>query len=309
MGAPVLTARDAATRQVPAPGGLVLDHVAHFLPDIDAASRDLARMGFALTPVSHQVHRTEPGGPLVSAGTANRTAMLARGYLEFLATTGDTPNAAKLRAAMARYPGTHLVCFGTAEADAVHARLVAAGFEPPPVVALQREVGMEDGSQATARFGVARASPERMPEGRIQFVEHRTPACIWQERWLSHPNGALSLEGVVVAVPDVAEAARRWASLSGRAVKPGDGGMMVLRTDRGRVLLGDADAVEARYGMRAPCLPWIAGPVIGVADMAAIEALLARAGIAALRRAPEGLAVAAPGSLGGLFVFGPASAS
>jgi hypothetical protein len=210
---------------------------------------------------------------------------------------------------MARYPGTHLVCFGTAEADAVHARLVAAGFEPPPVVALQREVGMEDGSQATARFGVARASPERMPEGRIQFVEHRTPACIWQDRWLSHPNGALSLEGVVVAVPDVAEAARRWASLSGRAVKPGDGGMMVLRTDRGRVLLGDADAVEARYGMRAPCLPWIAGPVIGVADMAATEALLARAGIAALRRAPEGLAVAAPGSLGGLFVFGPASAS
>jgi hypothetical protein len=49
--------------------------------------------------------------------------------------------------------------------------------------------------------------------------------------------------------------------------------------------------------------------VIGVADMAATEALLARAGIAALRRAPEGLAVAAPGSLGGLFVFGPASAS
>ena len=53
MGAPVLTARDAATRQVPAPGGLVLDHVAHFLPDIEAASRDLARMGFALLEKAH----------------------------------------------------------------------------------------------------------------------------------------------------------------------------------------------------------------------------------------------------------------
>ena len=148
--------------------------------------------------------------------------------------------------------------------------------------------------------------PSACPRAASQFVEHRTPACIWQDRWLSHPNGALSLEGVVVAVPDVAEAARRWASLSGRAVEPGDGGMHVLRTDRGRVLLGDADAVEARYGMRPPCLPWIAGPVIGVADMPAAEALLAGAGIAALRRAPEELAVAAPASLGGLFVFGPA---
>lgn len=42
--------------------------------------------------------------------------------------------------------------------------------------------------------------------------------------------------------------------------------------------------------------------------MPAAEALLAGAGIAALRRAPEELAVAAPSSLGGLFVFGPASA-
>lgn len=307
MGAPLLTTRDAASRQVPAPGGLVLDHVAHFLPDIEAASRDLARLGFALTPVSHQVHRTEPGGPLVPAGTANRTAMLARGYLEFLATTGDTPNAAKLRAAMARYPGTHLVCFGTAGADEVHARLVGAGFEPPPVVALQREVEMEDGSLDTARFGVARASPERMPEGRIQFVEHRTPRCIWQDRWLSHPNGALSLEAVVVAVPDPMEAARRWSALSGREVVPGEGGMMVLATDRGRVLLGSGDAVAARLGMRPPCLPWIAGPVVGVADLAATEGLLAAAGIGVLRRAPEGVVVAAPASLGGVLVFAPAS--
>lgn len=308
MGAAVLTTGDAAARQRPAAGGLVLDHVAHFLPDIDAASRDLARMGFALTPVSHQVHRTEPGGPLVSAGTANRTAMLARGYLEFLATTGDTPNAAKLRAAMARYPGAHLVCFGTADAEAVHARLERAGFEPPPVVALQREVGMEDGSAATARFGVARAAPDRMPEGRIQFVEHRTPECIWQRRWLDHPNGALSLDGVVVAVPDPREAAARWSRLSGRAVETAGDGLAVLRTDRGHVLLGSGEAIAARFGMRPPCLPWIAGPVIGVADIAATEALLADAGIAVLRRAPEGVAVAAPASLGGLLVFAPAGA-
>jgi hypothetical protein len=93
---------DVAERQRPEGGRLVIDHVAWFLPDMAAAEAALMRLGFALTPLSHQMHRTSPDAPLASAGTANRCAMLGRGYLEFLATTEDTPNAAKLRAAMAR---------------------------------------------------------------------------------------------------------------------------------------------------------------------------------------------------------------
>jgi len=74
-----------------------------------------------------------------------------------------------------------------------------------------------------------------------------------------------------------------------------------------RIAAACCSATRARSRRATACLPWIAGPVIGVADAAATEALLAHSGIAVLRRAPEGLAVAAPASLGGLFVFGPAS--
>ena len=185
-----MTLDDAAASQRPRPGDLVLDHVAHFIPDMAAAEAALERLGFAPTPVSHQMHRPDADGPPVPAGTANRTAMLARGYLEFLATTGDTPNAAKLRAAMARYTGVHLVCFGTADAARTQARLRDAGFDPPPAVALEREVAQADGGRAIARFAVMRPAPDRMPEGRIQVVEHLTPAAIWQRRYLTHPNGA-----------------------------------------------------------------------------------------------------------------------
>lgn len=301
-----MTIDDAAEGQRPRPDELVLDHVAHFLPDMAAAESALARLGFAPTPVSHQMHRTEPGGPLVPAGTANRTAMLARGYLEFLATTGDTPNAARLRAAMSRYTGLHLVCFGMSDAGAVQARLAAAGFDPPPAVSLQREVAQVDGSLACARFAVVRPAPDRMREGRIQFVEHLAPSTIWQRRYLIHPNGALALAGAVVAVADPDEAATRWGALAGIALKP-RGGFRILQTARGHVRIGTAAAVAAAYGMDPPTLPWIAGPIVAVGDLAATARLLASSGIDLLRRGSDRLVAAAPPALGGLYVFEPLS--
>jgi hypothetical protein len=301
-----MTRTDDASRQRPAPGEIVLDHVAHFLPDMTAAEEALDRLGFAPTPVSHQMHRTEPGGPLVSAGTANRTAMLRRGYLEFLATTGDTPNAAKLRAAMARYTGVHLVCFGTAEAAATQARLVAAGFDPPPAVALQREVARADGTTILARFAVMRAAPDRMPEGRVQFVEHLAPEAIWQPRYLAHPNGALALAGVVLAVEDRTDALARWQRFTGLAGTTQDG-CAIVATARGRVILAEAATIAATYGATPPALPWIAGPVIGVADLAATRARLRRGGIPILRDAAARIVAAAPPALGGLYVFEPVS--
>jgi hypothetical protein len=297
-----MTRTDDASRQRPAPGEIVLDHVAHFLPDMTAAEEALDRLGFAPTPVSHQMHRTEPGGPLVSAGTANRTAMLRRGYLEFLATTGDTPNAAKLRAAMARYTGVHLVCFGTAEAAATQARLVAAGFDPPPAVALQREVARADGTTILARFAVMRAAPDRMPEGRVQFVEHLAPEAIWQPRYLAHPNGALALAGVVLAVEDRTDALARWQRFAGLAGTT-QNGCAIVATARGRVILAEAATIAATYGATPPALPWIAGPVIGVADLAATRARLRRGGIPILRDAAARIVAAAPPALGGLYVF------
>ena len=101
-----------ADRQRPPPGALYLDHVSHFVPDLDAAGAWLARLGFAVTPVSAQVTQ---GGP---AGTANRCVMLNEGYLEFLTPTMSTPNAERMRKSMRRYRGVHLVCFGTPAAAA-----------------------------------------------------------------------------------------------------------------------------------------------------------------------------------------------
>src|SRR5688572_2393040 len=150
-----------ANRQRPPPGTVFLDHVSHFVPDLDAAAGALHALGFTVTPVSAQQTQDGP------AGTSNVCVMLKEGYLEFLAPTADTANAARLRTAMLRYPGVHLACFGTPAAEDEHARLGWHGFEPQPPVHLERPIEL-DGRHVHARFNVARPGPETMPEGRIQ---------------------------------------------------------------------------------------------------------------------------------------------
>src|SRR5205807_9380270 len=180
---------------------LLLDHVGHSVREPQSASRALMRAGFAPTPVSVQVNPDRNGGAPRLTGTGNVTAMFSRGYVEALFKTADTPLGRQLDAAIARYPGVHLAAFAVADAADAHRRL-AKSFRVQPLVEMQRPVEI-DGAPATAAFTVARAEPGEMPEGRIQILTHRTEHAAWQPRWLSHPNGALALAGITIAVPDV----------------------------------------------------------------------------------------------------------
>src|SRR6202051_325966 len=90
-------------RQLPLGEEIFLDHVGHFVADPQAASRALARAGFAPTPISIQGNPAPSGGPPRPTGTGNVTAMLDRGYLEVLFKTADTALGREFDAAMARY--------------------------------------------------------------------------------------------------------------------------------------------------------------------------------------------------------------
>ena len=88
--------------QRPSPGELCLDHVAHFVPDLQAAASALEKLGLIVTPES--AHRTQHG----PAGTSNRCLMLENGYVEILAPTLDTPNARRVRERMKRLSLIHI---------------------------------------------------------------------------------------------------------------------------------------------------------------------------------------------------------
>jgi len=231
-------------QQRPPPGDLCLDHVAHFVPDLAAAARDLKKLGYVVTPES--AHRTQHG----PAGTSNRCLMFEQGYVEILAPTMDTPNAQRVRERMKRFIGVHLCCFGTSQPAAEHARLAAHGFEPEPLVNLARN--LPDGTPV--RFNVVYVPPAKMPEGRVQYCEHLTEGEMWRKDWV---NSGLRLEAVFVVADDPAEVAARWARFTG-VLPRRDGDFIALPLARGRVVIGPRAAMVRLLGV-APPAPSLAG--------------------------------------------------
>src|ERR1700730_8102111 len=135
-----------ARRQLPVGEEIFLDHIAHFVPDVEAARRAFVRAGFAPTPVSIQVNPDPGGGPARPTGTGNVTAMLSQGYVEVLFKAADTPLARELEAAMARYRGVHLAAFAVADAATFHRRLGERGFRVRPLVEMSRPVDTDGAS-------------------------------------------------------------------------------------------------------------------------------------------------------------------
>jgi hypothetical protein len=287
--------RAEVSRQLPRGEEIFLDHVGHFVRDPEAASRALARAGFAPTPVSIQVHPDSRGVPQ-RTGTGNVTAMFARGYIEALFKSAETPLGRELESAMARYPGVHLVAFSVAEAAKEHRRLAETGFRVRPLVALQRPVETADGS-GTAAFTVARIEPREMPEGRIQMLTHHTEDTVWQPRWLSHPNGALGLTSVTIVVADVDEAAARFARFTARAASRSRHGQRIA-LDRGQVdLVSAEDFGQVIPDIAIPSLPFIGAYGIKVKSLDAVEQILMRVNLKT-RQVADGLLVQFPEELG-----------
>lgn len=284
-------------RQLPQREEIFLDHVGHFVPDRETASRALVRAGFAPTPVSIQVN---PDG--TPTGTGNVCAMLARGYVEVLFKTAATPLAAELDTAIARYPGVHLVAFAVADAGKAHARLDAAGFALHPLVNMQRPVDTGAGP-ATAAFTVARVERGAMAEGRIQLLTHHTEDAVWQKRWLAHPNGAWGLASVVIAVADVDEAAARFARFTDRRATATRSGRIVA-LDRGRIELVTRETFAAVLPeLPIASLPFLGAYSIVVASLDAVESMLRRCGLRA-RRVADCVIAPFPEELGtGVWLF------
>jgi catechol 2,3-dioxygenase-like lactoylglutathione lyase family enzyme len=270
--------RAQAGRQLPLGAEIFLDHVGFFVRDVEAATRALRRAGFAPTPPSIQVNPDPNGGTPRLTGTGNITAMLSQGYIEVLFKTADAPLAAELEAATARYPGLHLAAFAVADAGAVHGRLAQQGFRVRPLAPMERPVD-NNGAPGTAAFTVARVEPGEMPEGRIQMLAHHTESMVWQSRWLSHPNGALALTRIAIAVADLGEAAQRYATFTGCSPSASQFGQTIA-LDRGYVDLVTPEGFRHMLPeVCLPCVPFMGACEIRVRSLSRLADMLKQAGI------------------------------
>ncbi len=255
-----------------------LDHVGIAGRDLGAMAAAFERLGFQLTPLARHSGKRTPDGPVEPFGTGNRCIMLRQGYVELIAIVDPAAFSNTLDRFLARYAGIHIIALGIADEEANLARLRRAGIDIPGVAYLERPVDDADPDGPRARF--ARLPLPDAPEGRLQLIRHLTPEAIWQERFLAHPNHAVALDEVVIAVEQPAEAAARFSRLAGRPVIADPVGGFALPLPHGTVRLLPPDALGSVFpGAVIPSLPFIAGIAVRTDDLDATARLLAERGI------------------------------
>lgn len=255
--------------QLPEPGRMFLDHVGWMVPDMDEAAAVFARLGFPLTPYSVHSNRDAATGALQPAGTANRLAMLERGYLEILTPVAgiDTPVVQHMRSAIAHHPGVHLVAISVSDPEQAARQIAARDFELQPTVHLRRTVEAEDGQQAEAGFTVVRAAFRHFPEARLQVLTHHTPEHIWQSRYMPRESGIIGLLEAWIVTSDPSETAGRYGRFLGKIVEQ-DASSLLVRLDRGALRFVDARGAAERFGrLSRPPMPAVGAVTLTSRDL------------------------------------------
>lgn len=277
-----------------------LDHVGIYAHSMDDITAQFERLGFLLTPLSQHATTDPATGITTRLGTANRCAMLGRGYIELLAIVDANLDPRDLASGLARYAGLHIMAFGTDEPARSVASMRAGGFDAG-LGDLRRSVDTPTGRQL-ARFTQVRVPRAQMPEGLLLTLLHHTPEVLWQPRYLAHPNGATALDALALVVRSPDEIAPRYERYLGTAAARIEGGLR-FALPHGSLLILEPDAFSAQFGgATPPLLPFPGGLVVSVNDLGHTRAWLDRSGVA-WQQSPDGLHVAAEDAGNAALIF------
>jgi catechol 2,3-dioxygenase-like lactoylglutathione lyase family enzyme len=309
-----------------------LHHVGLVVRDIAAARARYRSLGFHVPPATFPALPPHPGAAPRAFGAGNTHASFRNGFIE-LATVLDqdgrpgdevrlhpiaapdaalarltdaiAETAARLRAALDRFEGMHILALGTPDADATAAALDAAGVRHGGVHRLLRPIETRDGARREPVGYLELDDPARTPEGRLAVAED-PPEQLSAGRVDEHPNGARALAEVLLCVPDAEldDHADRYRGYLGRPARH-DGPARVFDLATGsRVVVAPASGLAAVLpGERPPTRPAFVACTVAVRDLGDTAAHLEQAGVPHTRHPGGRLVVPAAAALGCAVVF------
>ena len=249
-----------------------LDHVGVAVPDLTAAAAEWEALGFTVQPLAPHLSDGQP------TGTGNRNIMLRQGYIELLATIDPARPSATIARFLAHHTGIHVLTLALANEEAAAARLTRAGFSPT-ITRSSRPADPADPHGPHAEFA---RIPLTDADPRLQLLRHLTPALVWQDRFLTHPNRAIALREVIIAAD--ASFAARLARAAGLPIQPDPAGGYALRLPGQQTIriLPPEAATHLLPGTTIPSLPAILGLVIQTEDAASAPAIGRASGVTIL---------------------------
>ncbi|MEU6563086.1 VOC family protein [Nocardia nova] len=270
-----------------------LDHAVILTTDLDGLAARYADLGFTLGPYSAHLLAPEPGAEPIASNTANRCVLFGETYLELLGIVDDSaPDPWRVGPVAAQREGLRGLVFGCGDADVVARRLESRHLAAGGVLALEREVDTVDGPRTMAARSV---HATHRSGGWLGVAQQLTPRYLHQPRYLTHANGAVGLDSVVLVVDDerLADEVRCYTELLDVAPRVESGRHHFdLRAGRVELVAASAFTGDSRAG-----LPSFAVARITVANPAAARELVRGNGIRTHDR-PGGFAVDAADAFG-----------
>ncbi|MEV7804481.1 VOC family protein [Microbispora sp. NPDC088329] len=256
-------------------------HVGILTRDLERLEQAYISCGFTLSPRSRHLLSERPGDEPVPGCTANRCVLFGGGYIELLGIVDETaPDPWHTREIADQYEGFRLLNFDTDDAEIAGLRLTGTGLRTSGVLDLKREVDTEDGPR-TVRARALHLDPRTTSEGYLGIAQHLTRQYVHQPRYLVHPNGARSLDAVLIVAGDSEfDVIRdRYVRLL-RAEPRQQGSMTVLELPAGRLeIVRASDAGEVLPGEPAPALSYLAAVTVRVEDVTAARKTVEDGGI------------------------------
>ena len=130
--------------------------------------------------------------------------------------------------------------------------LHAAGVSAGPVFRFARGATMPDGSQQEIGVALAFAADERAPDATFFACQRINTEALWNDAFLSHPNGAAGVTAVTAVAEDPASFAKLLSAAAGIPATQQSAGRLEARMNGSSVAVVTPGEFAAVYGVEPP---------------------------------------------------------